>query len=88
MGEQFRSLWDISGDPQSEYIDGGPDKVITVAKRTGTSKITGKAVAIDMVEVLTIQDGRITELRAYYQDTGALSEAVDGVTGPYNPGLA
>jgi len=40
-----------------------------------------------MVEVLTIKDGRIKELRAYYEDTVALSEAADGAKGPYNPGL-
>jgi len=87
MGEQFRDLWDISPGVELEYIDGGGDRVITIAKWTGISKLTGRAVPVDMIEVLTIKDGRIKELRAYYEDTAALSEAADGAKGPYNPGL-
>jgi ketosteroid isomerase-like protein len=87
MGEQFRDMWDISAGVELEYIDGGGDKVITLAKWTGVSKLTGKAVPVDMVEVVTVKSGRITELRAYYEDTVPLSEAADGAKGPYNPGL-
>jgi ketosteroid isomerase-like protein len=87
MGEQFRNLWDISAGVEIRYIDGGGDIVITLAKWTGISKLTGKSVPVDMVEVLTIKDGRIKELRAYYEDTVILSEAADGAKGPYNPGL-
>src|SRR5438067_13791350 len=54
MGEQFRDLWDISAGVELKYIDGGGDTVITLAKWTGVSKVTGKAVPVDMVEVLTI----------------------------------
>ncbi len=87
MGEQFRDLWDISAGVELQYIDGGGDKVVTLAKWTGVSKLTGKAVPVDMVEVVTVKDGRITELRAYYEDTVVLSEAAEGARGPYNPGL-
>jgi len=87
MGEQFRDLWDISAGVELKYIDGDGDTVITLAKWTGVSKVTGKAVPVDMVEVLTIKEGRIKELRAYYEDTVALSLAADGAKGPYNPGL-
>jgi uncharacterized protein len=87
MGEQFRDLWDISAGVELEYIDGGGDKVITLAKWTGVSKLTGRAVPVDMVEVVTVKGGRIAELRAYYEDTVPLSEAAGGAKGPYNPGL-
>jgi uncharacterized protein len=87
MGEQFRDMWDISAGVELEYIDGGDDKVITLAKWTGVSKLTGTAVPVDMVEVVTVKEGRITELRAYYEDTVALGEAAGGAKGPYNPGL-
>ena len=33
------------------------------------------------------RDGRIKELRAYYEDTVPLIEAADGVKGKYNPGV-
>jgi ketosteroid isomerase-like protein len=87
MAEQFRELWDISTGVELRYIDAGDDTVITLAKWTGVSKLTGKAVPVDMVEVITIQDGRIAALSAYYEDTVALSEAADGAKGRYNPGL-
>jgi hypothetical protein len=87
MGEQFRDLWEIGDGVQMEYIDGGGDRVITLAEWTAISRHTGKSVPVRMVEVLTIRDGRIKELRAFYEDTLSLSEAADGIKGKYNPGL-
>jgi hypothetical protein len=87
MGEQFRDLWEIGDGVQMEYIDGGGDRVITLAEWTAISRHTGKSVPVRMVEVLTIRDGRIKELRAFYEDTMSLSEAADGMKGKYNPGL-
>jgi uncharacterized protein len=87
MGEQFRDLWEIGDGVQIEYIDGGGDRVITLAEWTAISRPTGKSVPVRMVEVLTIRDGRIKELRAFYEDTMSLSEAADGMKGKYNPGL-
>lgn len=87
MGEQFRDLWEIGDGVQIDYIDGGADRVITLAEWTAISRHTGKSVPVRMVEVLTIRDGRIKELRAFYEDTMSLSEAADGMKGKYNPGL-
>jgi hypothetical protein len=87
MGEQFRDLWEIGDGVQIDYIDGGGDRVITLAEWTAISRHTGKSVPVRMVEVLTIRDGRIKELRAFYEDTMSLSEAADGMKGKYNPGL-
>jgi ketosteroid isomerase-like protein len=87
MGEQFRDLWDIGDGVELEYIDGGGDRVITLANWTAVSHVTGRSVPVRMVEVVTVCDGRIKELRAYYEDTVPLIEAADGVKGKYNPGL-
>ena len=87
MGEQFRELWEIGDGVQMEYIDGGGDRVITLAEWTAISRHTGKSVPVRMVEVLTIRDGRIKELRAYYEDTVSLIDAADGMKGKFNPGL-
>jgi ketosteroid isomerase-like protein len=87
MGEQFRDMWDISDGVELRYIDGGGDLVITLAKWNGVSRLTGKTAPVDMVEVVTVRDGRIKELRAYYEDTLVLSEAADGAKGKYNPGI-
>ena len=87
MGEQFRDLWDIADGVEMEYIDGGGDRVITLASWTAVSRHTSRAVPVRMVEVVSVRDGRITELRAYYEDTVPLIEAADGVKGKYNPGV-
>jgi ketosteroid isomerase-like protein len=87
MGEQFRELWDIADGVELEYIDGGGDRVITLASWTAVSRHTGRSVPVRMVEVVIVRDGRIKELRAYYEDTVPLIEAADGVKGRYHPGL-
>ena len=87
MGEQFRELWDIAEGVEMDYVDGGDDRVITLASWTAVSRHTGRAVPVRMVEVVTVRDGRIAELRAYYEDTVPLIEAADGVKGKYNPGV-
>jgi ketosteroid isomerase-like protein len=87
MGDQFRDLWEIGDGVQMEYIDGGDDRVITLASWTAVSRISNRAVPVRMVEVVTVRDGRIKELRAYYEDTVPLIEAADGVKGRYNPGV-
>jgi uncharacterized protein len=87
MGEQFRDLWEIGDGVQMEYIDGGGDRVITLAEWTAISRHTGKSVPVRMIEVLKIRDGKIKELRAFYEDTLPLVEAADGIKGKYNPGV-
>src|SRR5262245_54774682 len=87
MGEQFRDLWNIADGVQMDYIDGGGDRVITLASWTAVSRLTGRRVPVRMVEVVIVRDGPIKELRAYYEDTVPLIEAADGVKGKYNPGV-
>ena len=83
MCEQFRDLWDLVGGVELQYIDGGGDKVITLASFTAESKHTGKTVPVRMVEEVTVRDGKIVELVAYYFDTVPIIEAGGGIKGPY-----
>lgn len=80
-------LWDIGDGVELEYIDGGGERVITIASWTAVSRHTGRSVPVRMVEIVIVRDGRIKELRAYYEDTVPLIEAADGVKGKYNPGV-
>ena len=84
MCEQFRDLWSLVGGVELDYVDGGGDKVFTVAAFTMESRHTGRQVPVRMVEVVTVRDGRIAELQAYYQDTVPIIEAGGGVKGRYN----
>jgi ketosteroid isomerase-like protein len=86
MGEQFRELWDLKGDVDLEYVDAGGDRVITLASFTIESRHTGRSVPVTMVEVVTVRDGRIAELVAYYVDTVPIIEAGGGIKGRYNTG--
>jgi ketosteroid isomerase-like protein len=84
MGEQFRDLWELQGGVDLEYVDAGGDKVITLASFTIESRNTGRSVPVRMTEVVTVRNGKIAELVAYYFDTVPIVEAGGGIKGPYN----
>ena len=79
MGEQFRNLWKIVGRIDFEYLDGGDDKVVTLASFTMESRRTGRSVPVRMVEIVTVRGGKIAELVAYYHDTVPIIEAGGGI---------
>lgn len=83
MSEQFRELWTIVGDVKLDYLDCGGDKVLTVAEFTAESRHTGRQVPVKMVELVTVRDGRIADLVAYYYDTVPIIEAGGGVLGRF-----
>ena len=87
MGEQFRDLWDIGDGVQMEYIDGGDDRVITLASWTAVAPHEPFG---------TGAHGRGRDRPGWshhrscariYEDTVPLIEAADGVKGKYNPGV-
>ncbi len=65
-----------------EYFDGGDDRVIIVVDPTFQSKATGKTIHHRMVEIFSVQNGKITRLVPYYWDTALLVEACGGVHAP------
>ena len=83
MGEQFRELWNIPAGVDLEYVDAGGDRVITLASFNLESRHTGRSVAVRMVEVVTVRDGRIVDLDAYYRDTVPIIEAAGGAIGKH-----
>jgi ketosteroid isomerase-like protein len=83
MCEQFRELWDLEGGVELEYLDAGEDRVITIASFTITSRHTGRSAPVRMVEVVTVRDGKIVELQAYYEDTAPIVVAGGGVLGRF-----
>jgi len=75
MGEAFSKAWDLVDGVNFEYLDGGGDKVVILASFTITSRETGRSVPVRMVEIVTVRDGKITELVPYYYDTIPIVEA-------------
>jgi len=82
MCETFRGAWNHIDGGHLDYFDGGDDRVIIVVDPTFQSKATGKTIHHRMVEIFSVQNGKITRLVPYYWDTALLVEACGGVHAP------
>jgi len=73
MGTRFAEHWDrtITDPGIAAYGDHG-DGVVQVTTQTWTSKATGRSATVDVVELLTVVDGLVTEIRVFPQDTSSL----------------
>jgi uncharacterized protein len=72
MGTRFAEHWDRTiADPR---IVGGDDgeTVAQVTTQTWTAKATGVDATVDVVALLTVADGLVTEIRVFPQDTRLL----------------
>lgn len=72
MGTRFAELWDRTiADPR---IVGGDDgeTVTQVTTQTWTAKATGRTATVDVVELLTVTGGLVTEILVFPQDTHLL----------------
>lgn len=71
MAAAFAEHWDrtIEG---AEIVGAAGDRAVQLTTQTWTSKATGRAATVDVVELFRVVDGRITEIRVFQQDTAAL----------------
>lgn len=75
MGATFAEHWDRTiGEPRA-WSDG--DLVFQLTTQTWTSKATGRSATVDVFELITVQDGRIREIRVFQQDTAAFLATLD-----------
>ncbi|MGZ4695394.1 MAG: nuclear transport factor 2 family protein [Acidimicrobiales bacterium] len=75
MGTVFAQHWDRTiTEPR---ILGCGDSVVQVTTQTWTSKATGRSATVDVVELFSFADGRITEIRVFQQDTHLLLATLD-----------
>jgi ketosteroid isomerase-like protein len=75
MAEAFSEHWDRTiGDPR---LFGSGSTVGQVTTQTWTSKKTGRAATVDVVELLTVTGGRISEIRVFQQDTHLLLSTIE-----------
>jgi hypothetical protein len=79
MGEAFNRAWELPTGVSFQYLDGGGDTVVIIASFDMINKHTGKSVHVDMVEIVTVKNGKITELVPYYYDTIPIVEAAGGI---------
>jgi len=70
MGATFAEHWDRTISPPLIVASG--DVVVQVTTQTWTARSTGRSATIDVVELISIVDGRVAEIRVFQQDTHAL----------------
>lgn len=76
MAAEFGRHWERTiGEPR--IVGLGPT-VLQVTGQTWTAKSTGRAATVDVVELITVADGLVTEIRVFPQDTHLLLGTLDG----------
>jgi ketosteroid isomerase-like protein len=75
MGQTFGEHWDRRiEDPR--LLDCG-DTVVQVTRQTWTARATSRSATVEVVELLSVADGRVTEIRVFPQDTHTLLATLD-----------
>jgi ketosteroid isomerase-like protein len=76
MGRAFAEHWDRTiVDPRVSGTGAGAGSgglVVQVTTQTWTAKATGRSATVEVVELLTVLDGRVAEIRVFPQDTHGL----------------
>ncbi|RAY12659.1 nuclear transport factor 2 family protein [Actinomadura craniellae] len=76
MGAEFARHWDRAiGEPR--VLDCGGSAAVQITTQTWTAKSSGRAATVDVVELFSVADGRIAEIRVFQQDTHALLATLD-----------
>jgi uncharacterized protein len=76
MGATFAEHWERTIGPAE--VRGCGDTAVQVTTQTWTSRATGRAATVDVVELFRVAGGRIVEIRVFQQDTFALLATLDG----------
>jgi ketosteroid isomerase-like protein len=70
MSASFARYWTRTiTDPT---VHGCADSVVQITTQTWTSKETGRAATVDVIELFSFADGLIREIRVFQQDTHLL----------------
>ncbi len=80
MGVAFARHWDRA--ITNPRIFGAGERATQVTTQTWTSKATGRAATVDVVELFTVADGAIVEIRVFQQDTHLLLATLAHQTDP------
>jgi uncharacterized protein len=76
MGTTFSRYWDRT-ITNPRILGCGPSAV-QVTTQTWTAKETGRRATVDVVELFSVADGMISEIRVFQQDTHLLLETLRG----------
>jgi len=70
MGAIFARFWERSiGNPR---VLGCGESVVQMTTQTWTARASGRSATVDVVELFSISDGLVSEIRVFQQDTHLL----------------
>jgi hypothetical protein len=76
MGSIFARFWERSiANPR---ILGCGESVVQVTTQTWTARGSGRSATVDVVELISISEGLVSEIRVFQQDTHLLLETLNG----------
>jgi len=79
MSATFAEYWDRTID--EPRITGCGATALQVTRQTWTARTTGRSATVDVVELFELDDGLITEVRVFQQDTHLLLGTLDAGDG-------
>jgi hypothetical protein len=75
MGATFRTYWDRAITAPRVFCS--DDALVMVTTQTWTAKGTGRSATVDVVELFSLTDGLVSEVRVFQQDTHLLLATLD-----------
>lgn len=75
MGAAFGEHWTRT-IADTRILDSG-NTVVQVTTQTWTAKKSGRAATVDVVELFSVTDGLVSEIRVFQQDTALLLATLD-----------
>jgi len=76
MGAIFGQHW--TRTISAARVLGCGDTVMQVTTQTWTAKATGRAATVDVVELFSFRDGKVSQIRVFQQDTHLLLGTLEG----------
>ena len=74
MGAAFGEHWTRA--IENPRIAGCGEDVLQLTTQTWTAKATGRAATVDVVELISVRDGMVSQIRVFQQDTHLLMQTL------------
>lgn len=75
MARTFAEHWDRL--ITASEVRGCEGIAVQLTTQTWTARSTGRAATVDVVELITVEDGLVTQIRVFQQDTALLLATLD-----------
>ncbi|MFE1949259.1 nuclear transport factor 2 family protein [Streptomyces sp. NPDC059524] len=75
----MKEVWESFDLVEQEFLATGETAVVLTQVRA-RARATGRELSFPVLQTITVEDGRITEVRPFYWDTKAIADACAGPT--------